>query len=78
MPAHLPGSRSLSAPTAAHGDVPVVAATTLHDEDPYATNTADDPDRVVPRDRADVTLEAGRLTMALPAISFSTIALARA
>jgi alpha-N-arabinofuranosidase len=59
------------------GDVVVTAATTLHDPDPSATNTADDPDRVTPRDRTDVTCAGGTLSLALPAISFSTVSLAR-
>jgi alpha-N-arabinofuranosidase len=60
------------------GDVRVAAATTLHDEDPFARNSADDPDRVAPRPRDDVDLTGGVLTMSLPAISFSTVSLTRA
>ncbi|RMI09307.1 arabinosylfuranosidase ArfA [Cellulomonas triticagri] len=60
------------------GDVRVVEATTLHHDDPFAANTADAPDEVAPVVRDDVTLEDGTLSLTLPAISWSTVALTRA
>ncbi len=52
-------------------DVRVTAATTLTDPDPYATNTADAPDRVTPR-----PLPAEGTTLTLPPVSWNVIHLA--
>jgi alpha-N-arabinofuranosidase len=68
----------LSVDLSRFGDVRVTAATTLHDDDIFAANSADEPDRVAPRDRDDVTVDGGVLTIDLPAVSFSTVSFARA
>ncbi|WP_193105437.1 alpha-N-arabinofuranosidase [Brachybacterium sp. FME24] len=47
----------------------------LHEEDPYAVNTADDPDRVVPRPLPGVQLDDALLTATLPPISWAMIRL---
>ncbi|GAA1488916.1 alpha-N-arabinofuranosidase [Brachybacterium sacelli] len=57
------------------GRFEVVDAVLLHEEDPYAVNTADDPDRVVPRPLTGVQLEAATLATALPPISWAMIRL---
>ncbi|MBR8742956.1 alpha-N-arabinofuranosidase [Nocardiopsis sp. MG754419] len=54
----------------------VTDARTLTDTDPYAVNTMDAPDRVVPRPAQDVRLEDGRLTAVLPPVSWTVISLA--
>ena len=59
------------------GDIRLGAVTTLADEDPYAYNSVRDPDRVMPRDRRDATLEKGKLHLLLPAVSWSTMSLER-
>ncbi|GAA1080901.1 arabinosylfuranosidase ArfA [Nocardiopsis metallicus] len=56
----------------------VTDAQTLSDEDPYAANTMDAPDRVVPRPAKDVRLADGRLTAVLPPVSWSVITLSPA
>lgn len=53
----------------------VTEAQTLGGDDPYAANTMDAPDRVVPRPAKDVRLEDGRLTAVLPPVSWSAITL---
>jgi alpha-N-arabinofuranosidase len=68
----------LSVDLSRFGDVRVTAATTLHDADLFARNSADEPDRVAPRAREDVVLDGGVLTLDLPAVSFSTVSFARA
>jgi alpha-N-arabinofuranosidase len=59
------------------GDIRLRAVTTLAEDDPYACNSVRDPDRVVPRDRRDATLEKGMLHLLLPAVSWSTMSLER-
>jgi alpha-L-arabinofuranosidase len=49
---------------------------TLSDSDVYAVNTADEPDRVSPRENKDVRLEDGRLTVELPPVSWTRVRLA--
>jgi alpha-N-arabinofuranosidase len=67
----------LDADLAAFGGLELVEAITLHHEDPYAANSADAPETVAPQANSSVALEGGRLTGALPAISWSMIRLAR-
>lgn len=62
---------------AAFGGLEVLEATTLHHQDPYAANSADAPDTVVPAENTTVGLDGGRLAGTLPAISWSMIRLAR-
>ncbi|MFD6090838.1 alpha-N-arabinofuranosidase [Oerskovia sp. NPDC060338] len=61
---------------AAFGALALSEASTLTSDDPYDHNTADEPDRVVPVAREDVTVEGGVLTIELPAVSWSTVLLA--
>jgi len=49
--------------------------TAVHDDDPDATNTAERPDRVVPRRLDDVKVSDGRATVLLPPLSWSMIRL---
>lgn len=53
----------------------VAEAVTLHDEDPYATNTAADPCRVTPAANTTVRLAQRRLSITLPPISWTAISL---
>jgi alpha-L-arabinofuranosidase len=59
------------------GSLRLIAVTTLAEDDPYASNSVDEPDRVVPRDRQDATFEDGILNIRLPAVSWSTMTLER-
>ncbi|WP_114855770.1 alpha-N-arabinofuranosidase [Brachybacterium sp. YJGR34] len=72
------GALDLGVDLSAFGDLELVEALTLHHEDPYAANSADAPDTVSPRENTTVSLEDGRLSGELPAISWSIIRLARA
>ncbi|WP_169166028.1 alpha-N-arabinofuranosidase [Cellulomonas taurus] len=74
---HPEQATDLSVDLSRFGDVHVTAATTLHADDPYARNSADDPERVTPVAREDAQLIDGVLTLDLPAVSFSTIAFSR-
>ncbi|GAB3459824.1 alpha-N-arabinofuranosidase [Streptomonospora sediminis] len=56
----------------------VISCLTLHDDDVYAANTRERPDRVVPRDNTDVRLEDGRLRAVLPPVSWTVLKLALA
>ncbi|GAA4888454.1 alpha-N-arabinofuranosidase [Streptomonospora salina] len=53
----------------------VASCLTLHDDDVYAANSRERPDRVVPRDNTDVRLEDGRLTAVLPPVSWTVLKL---
>lgn len=68
---------ALDADLASFGELELVEALTLHHEDPYAANTKDAPETVVPQANDSLRLEGGRLTGALPAISWSLVRLAR-
>jgi alpha-N-arabinofuranosidase len=48
---------------------------TLSDDDPEATNTADQPDRVTPTRLPDVKAADGSITAVLPALSWNMIRL---
>jgi len=69
---------ALEADLAAFGDLELVEAVTLHHEDPYAANTKDAPETVVPASNDTIVLKDGRLIGALPAISWTLVRLARA
>ena len=56
-------------------DLLVTRHTVLHDLDPRATNTPEQPDRVVPRDDTSASLVRRRLTIELPPRSWSTVTL---
>lgn len=49
----------------------LVEAIQLHDDDPYAVNTADQPDRVIPREIANATCDGNRLEAWLPPLSWN-------
>ncbi|MGI8868618.1 MAG: alpha-N-arabinofuranosidase [Mycobacteriales bacterium] len=49
------------------------AHTVVRDDDPMATNSAAEPDRVVARDRATATVEDGSLTVVLPPLSWNLV-----
>ncbi|ROP49133.1 MULTISPECIES: alpha-N-arabinofuranosidase [unclassified Rathayibacter] len=54
----------------------VVEALTLHDDDPYARNSAAAPDRVVPRPNDSAQCEAGLMSIDLPSGSWTMVRLA--
>lgn len=60
-----------------HGFGPVRLAehSVLSDDDPYAVNTADHPDRVVPRPGRGARVEDGRLDVLLPPVSWNVLRL---
>ena len=74
---------ALSVPLAGFGPLEVTEAVMLHEDDPYTVNTAEDPDRVVPRPLEGVHLAAddagtdgpATLTATLPPISWAMIRL---
>jgi alpha-N-arabinofuranosidase len=49
--------------------------TVIADDDPDAVNTAQQPDRVTPRDLAEPKVDGGRLQVVLPALSWNMIRL---
>ena len=55
------------------GELVVREALTVGGGDPYARNTADDPDRVRPQELATATVENGTLTATLPPVSWAAI-----
>jgi alpha-N-arabinofuranosidase len=75
-------NRDLDAPTTVTidvrnlGEVAIEEADTLADPDSYAANTLSDPNRVRLWANTSARLEEGRLTVELPAVSWTAIALA--
>ncbi|WP_308796530.1 arabinosylfuranosidase ArfA [Agromyces silvae] len=59
------------------GDVQVVESHTLADADVTAKNTLEHPDRVAPQRNTSVRVEDGVLTVTLPAVSWTALALGR-
>lgn len=59
------------------GDVEIVETHLLHDDDPYARNTLDEPERVQPGTVA-ARLDGGILHVSLPPIAWAALSLARA
>ena len=57
------------------GDVELVSATTLHDADVHAANTLAEPERVVPHANDSARLAEGGLSITLPPVSWTAIAL---
>jgi alpha-N-arabinofuranosidase len=53
----------------------ITEAVTLHDEDVYAKNTLQDQDRVGLKKLSGAVLEEGTLTVTLPPVSWSAVAL---
>jgi alpha-N-arabinofuranosidase len=73
---HLTDDLALTVPVAGFGDpMSVAEAWTLTDEDLYAVNTADHPDRVAPVPATGVTVDGGVLSATLPPVSWSAIRL---
>jgi alpha-L-arabinofuranosidase len=74
-------NRSTEGPIEVTIDVSRTGVTTLaealivHDADPLAINSATDPDHVVPQQLEAATLVDGKLTVTLPAISWTAISL---
>jgi alpha-N-arabinofuranosidase len=58
-----------------HGDLRVVEHTLIADDDVYATNTREHPDRVVPRPGQDAAIDDKRLSIVLPPVSWTAIRL---
>ncbi|RNL86116.1 arabinosylfuranosidase ArfA [Halostreptopolyspora alba] len=54
----------------------VTECRTLSGADPYAVNTAEDPERVAPRDNPDIRLQDGHLSVVLPPVSWTVVTLA--
>lgn len=54
----------------------VIEHLTIHDDDPSAVNSPDDPDRVVPKPVDGTTVQDGRCTVTLPPASWHLIRLA--
>lgn len=57
------------------GDLSVLEAHTLSDDDVYAKNTLEDPERVAPRANDSVRIDGGELTVTLPPVSWTAISL---
>jgi len=66
---------ALSADTRALGSVRLVEASSLAGDDPYARNTADDPDRVSPSPNPSAVVDGGTLRALLPPMSWNVIRL---
>jgi alpha-N-arabinofuranosidase len=65
----------LRALAARHGDLAVAEHWVVAEDDPYRTNTRAEPDRVVPRPGSGAEVRDGRLTVGLPAVSWSAVRL---
>ncbi|MDR6904877.1 alpha-N-arabinofuranosidase [Agromyces sp. 3263] len=57
------------------GDLSVLEAHTLSDDDVYAKNTLEEPERVAPRANDSVGIDGGELTVTLPPVSWTAISL---
>jgi alpha-N-arabinofuranosidase len=68
-------SLSLQIDTRALGQLRVTEASTLAGHDPYARNTADDPDLVTPRPNPSAVADSGSLQAMLPPMSWNVIRL---
>jgi alpha-N-arabinofuranosidase len=67
-------SATVTVDARALGAVGVVEAVSLHDDDVYAKNTAEDRTRVVPRANGSASVDAGVLTITLPPVSWTAVA----
>jgi alpha-N-arabinofuranosidase len=75
---HLTDGLDLTVSVAGFGHpMSVAEAWTLTDEDLYAVNTVDNPDRVVPAPATGVSVDGGVLSATLPPVSWSAIRLTR-
>ena len=66
---------TLDAAVGGLGTTSLIEAVTYTTTDPYWQATADDSTSVLPSENVSVTLDGGRLTAALPAVSWSMIRL---
>ncbi|WP_416418496.1 alpha-N-arabinofuranosidase [Paenarthrobacter aromaticivorans] len=66
---------TLDAAVGGLGTTSLIEAVTYTNKDPYWQATADDSTSVLPSENVSVTLDGGRLTAALPAVSWSMIRL---
>ncbi|RXZ44321.1 alpha-N-arabinofuranosidase [Agromyces binzhouensis] len=57
------------------GEVSILETHTLADDDVYAKNTLDDPERVAPAPNGTASIASGELTITLPPVSWTAIAL---
>ncbi|GAA1822083.1 alpha-N-arabinofuranosidase [Agromyces salentinus] len=57
------------------GDVSVLESHTLTDDDVYAKNTLEQPERVAPRANESISIDGGELTITLPPVSWSAVSL---
>lgn len=57
------------------GDLSVLEAHTLSDDDVYAKNTLEEPERVAPRANDSVRIDGGELAVTLPPVSWTAISL---
>jgi len=57
------------------GDVSVLESHTLTDDDVYAKNTLEQPERVAPSANESVSIDGGELTITLPPVSWSALSL---
>lgn len=71
----LSGARSVSIDLSRLPATRLVEALTLSDNDPYAANTRDDPNRVRPGVNTTARVDGSKLTVSLPAVSWSAITL---
>ncbi|HYP72523.1 MAG TPA: alpha-L-arabinofuranosidase C-terminal domain-containing protein, partial [Microbacterium sp.] len=67
---------TLTIDVAALGDVTLVESHTLSDDDVYAKNTLEDRERVAPRPNDSASIAGGELTITLPPVSWTALALA--
>jgi len=67
---------TLTIDVAALGEVAVVESHTISDDDVYAKNTLDDRERVSPKPNDTARIAGGELTITLPPVSWTAIALA--
>lgn len=72
---HLTETAQLTIDTRSLNPTRITEAVTLADTDPYATNTLAHPDRVTPTPNTTATLTDGLLTVELPPVSWTAIAL---
>jgi alpha-N-arabinofuranosidase len=57
------------------GEVSVLESHTLTDDDVYAKNTLEQPERVAPRANDSISIDGGELTITLPPVSWSAVSL---
>ena len=55
------------------GGLELIESVMLADDDPYATNSADEPERVVPRPNDTARVADGRVTLTLPPVSWGMV-----